>query len=41
MTITQTIKIHADRRITLEVPNEVPIGAVILSFTPVNEKQRP
>jgi len=27
MTITQTIEIPADRRITLEVPREVPTGA--------------
>ena len=32
MTITQTIEIPADRRIT--VPREVPIGPVILTFTP-------
>jgi len=34
MTITQTIEIPADRRIT--VPREVPIGTVILTFTPAN-----
>ena len=34
MTITQTIDIPADRRITLEVPREVPTGPVILTFTP-------
>ena len=33
MTITQTVEIPADRRIT--VPREVPTGAVILTFTPV------
>jgi len=32
MTITQTINIPADRRIT--VPREVPTGPVILTFTP-------
>ncbi|MDR0502850.1 MAG: hypothetical protein LBH16_05955 [Treponema sp.] len=32
MTITQTIDIPADRRIT--VPREVPTGKVILTFTP-------
>jgi len=36
MTITQTIDIPADRRITLEVPSEVPTGRVILTFTPAN-----
>jgi len=34
MTITQTIDIPADRRIT--VPREVPTGRVILTFTPAN-----
>ena len=34
MTITQTVEIPANRRITLEVPREVPTGTVILSFTP-------
>ena len=32
MTITQTIEIPANRRIT--VPREVPTGQVILTFTP-------
>ena len=33
MTITQTIEIPSDRRITLDVPREIPAGVVILSFT--------
>jgi len=33
MAITQTVEIPADRRITLEVPREVPTGQVILTFT--------
>jgi len=38
MTITQTVEIPADRRIT--VPREVPTGPVILTFTPTsNAKQ--
>jgi hypothetical protein len=36
MTITQTVDIPANRRITLEVPREVPTGPVILSFTPAS-----
>jgi len=36
MTITQTIDIPADRRITLEVPREVPTGKTIIAFTPAN-----
>ena len=34
MTITQTVKIPANRRIILEVPREIPVGHVILTFTP-------
>ena len=34
MTITQTIDIPADRRITLEVPPQIPMGQVVLTFTP-------
>ena len=34
MTITQTIDIPLDRRITLEVPREIPSGATIITFTP-------
>ena len=34
MTITQTIDIPADRRIT--VPHEVPTGPVVLTFTPAS-----
>ncbi|MDR0502071.1 MAG: hypothetical protein LBH16_01990 [Treponema sp.] len=40
MTFTQTVEIPADRRITLEVPREVPTGTVILSFTPVSETSK-
>ena len=36
MTITQTVEIPADRRIT--VPCEVPTGKTIIAFTPVAEK---
>jgi len=35
MTVTQTVEIPADRRLTIDVPREVPTGSVILSFTPV------
>jgi len=34
MAITQTVEIPANRRITLEVPLEVPTGQVVLTFTP-------
>jgi len=36
MTITQTIEIPADRRITLEIPREIQTGPVILTFTPAS-----
>jgi len=38
MTITQTIDIPADRRIT--VPREVPTGPVILTFTPAKTETK-
>jgi hypothetical protein len=34
MAIEQTVEIPANRRITLDVPPEVPLGKVILTFTP-------
>jgi len=41
MAITQTVEIPADRRITLEVPREVPTGPVILTFTPAKTEIKP
>jgi len=41
MAITQTVEIPADRRITLEVPREVPMGRVILTFTPAPTVNNP
>ena len=35
MTITQTVDIPADRRLTIEVPREIPAGRTIIAFTPV------
>jgi hypothetical protein len=32
MTITQTVEIPADRRLTIEVPREVPTGKTVLIF---------
>jgi len=34
MTITQTVEIPADHRLTIDVPNEIPAGPVVLTFTP-------
>ena len=36
MTIMQTIEIPANRRVTIEVPPQIPTGPVILSFTPAH-----
>ena len=35
MTITQTIDVPANRRVTLEIPAQIPVGPVILTFTPL------
>jgi hypothetical protein len=34
MTIEQTVKIPENRRLTIEVPREIPVGEAILTFTP-------
>jgi len=34
MSVTQTVDIPATRRITIDVPSEVPAGRVVLTFTP-------
>ena len=41
MSITQTIDIPETRRITLDVPEEVPLGPVTLTFSPVSAERRP
>ena len=41
MIITQTIEIPADRRITLDVPREVPTGRTIIAFTPAKADAKP
>ncbi|MHC6204541.1 hypothetical protein ACYULU_15280 [Breznakiellaceae bacterium SP9] len=38
MTIEQTIDIPASRRLTIDVPSDIPVGPVILTFTPKSEK---
>ena len=35
MTITQTVDIPDNRKLTIEVPKEVPAGRTVLTFTPV------
>ena len=39
MTITQTVDIPADRRLTIEVPREVPTGPTVIAFTPAPKKK--
>jgi hypothetical protein len=34
MTIAQRVEIPATRRLTIEVPREVPVGPAVLTFTP-------
>jgi hypothetical protein len=34
MSVTQTIEVPANHRLTIDVPPEVPAGKVILTFTP-------
>ena len=41
MAITQTVEVPADRRITLEVPQEIPVGRTVLTFTPAPEFLHP
>ena len=40
MTIEQTIEIPASRRITLEVPVQIPVGKAQIFLTPVEEPPR-
>jgi hypothetical protein len=37
MTIEQTVEIPASRRLTIDVPPGVPVGRVVLAFTPEGE----
>jgi hypothetical protein len=34
MSVTQTVEIPANHKLTIDVPREVPTGPVILTFTP-------
>ena len=36
MTVQQTVEIPPDRRLFIDVPPEIPVETVILSFTPVS-----
>jgi hypothetical protein len=39
MSITQTVEIPVDHRLTIDVPPEVPAGPVILTFTPASAQR--
>jgi hypothetical protein len=39
MTIEQTVDISANRRLTIDVPPEIPSGRVVLAFTPASPEQ--
>ena len=38
MTLTQTVKIPANRRITLDVPSQIVTERVVLTFSPTKEE---
>ena len=40
MSVTQTVEVPASHRLVIEVPREIPVGQVILTFTPVSIDQR-
>jgi hypothetical protein len=37
MSITQTVEVPANHRLTIDVPREVPTGPVVLIFKPITE----
>ena len=39
MNVTQTVEIPVSHRLTIDVPREVPVGKVILTFTPALAKK--
>jgi len=41
MSITQTVEIPINHRLTIDVPHEVPAGPVILTFTPARTYNEP
>jgi hypothetical protein len=36
MSVTQTVEIPASRRLTIDVPREIPVGRAVLVFTPAS-----
>jgi len=39
MSITQTVEVPANHRLTIDVPGEIPAGMVILTFTPYGKNK--
>ena len=39
MTMTQTVDIPENRRLTIEVPSEVPTGPTVIAFTPAPKRK--
>jgi hypothetical protein len=37
MSVTQTVEIPASRRLTIDVPREVPVGMAVLVFDPITD----
>ena len=37
MSITQTVEVPANHRLTIDVPREIPAGRTIIAFTPVTK----
>jgi hypothetical protein len=37
MSVTQTVEIPVSRRLTIDVPREIPVGRVVLTFTPASD----
>jgi len=39
MSVTQTVEVPASRRLTIDVPPEIPAGQVIITFTPASTQR--
>jgi len=39
MSVTQTVEVPASRRLTIDVPPEIPAGQVIITFTPASAQR--
>ena len=40
MSVTQTVEVSDSRRLTIDVPLEIPTGPVILTFTPAKAEPK-